>query len=130
MVLSDLILHKEKIDLLWVHESKKFGVKIKDKDFISRLLEKSLDIGVSKLSKEQEKDFLTKFKDNTFILIDFHDEDSNNPAYGRFIIWEDGTIFTEDITTERSLKRTVSYLALDKYPEFYEWIKSNVQINN
>ncbi|MGI6226256.1 MAG: hypothetical protein ACOYJ1_08395 [Peptococcales bacterium] len=98
--LSNLILHKEKIDLLWIAEGKNSAIKIKDKEFISKLIEQTGDIKVSILSTEQEKDFFPKFLNENIILIDFHEELSGDPAYGRMLINIDGTIVTVDITTE------------------------------
>lgn len=124
---SDLILHKEKIDLLWIADCQNSAVKIKDKEFISKLIEQTEDIKVSRLSKEQEEDFFPNFLTENIILIDFHEESSGDPAYGRLLINTDGTIVAVDMTTNQSSKKTVSYLAATKYPELYKAINNYLQ---
>lgn len=126
--IGDLILSKDKIDLVWIDEGNNPAFMIKNKEFIAKLLLEASDITVFEMSIEQEKDFLPKIKDHPFTLIDFHEEDSNNPAYGRLLIWEDGTILTVDITTDQSANRTVLYLALNEYPDLYQWIRNDLEV--
>lgn len=92
-------MHKEKTDLLWIAEGRNSAIKIKDKEFISKLIEQTEDIKVSILSKEQENDFFPNFLNENIILIDFHDELSGDPAYGSMLINIQGTIVTVDTTT-------------------------------
>lgn len=129
-VLASLIVHKEKIDLLWISTGNSSAKDIKDMEFISKLIKDTEDIGVEKLSIKKEMDIMPKFlneNQDTIILIDFHQYFGGEPAYGRMLLNDDGTIIAVDTTTDLSTKRSVSYLAINKYPELYQSVYNTFQ---
>lgn len=93
---------------------------------IPELSSKISTLTFNRLTEEQDKELLNKrFMKMNMLEMRIYGEDSPE-IKGLLFIWPDGYIYSADIKSMNSSKRTLGYLTKSKHPEVYKWLIEKV----
>lgn len=97
---------------------------------IADILNKIETIPVKKLSPQADIQFMMKDRhiSEEHLTIDLLKAGGKLGETGvTFKVWRDGAIYVIDIKSMASSKRTLSFLAMEKYPELYQLLSEKSQ---